>query len=310
MRELFVLFLLLFPQNSIQSLPGAVNGLSIVAAADDQVIDCKAQGKPVLTGNGTGTGIVVQGKRGVVVRNCTVRGFELGLLVADSSRVMVRDSDFSGNYVDDNSPLDLGGWYPKGGVMLHNTSNSTVQNVTATGNIAGVQVVNGGSNVIRLNRLNKNRGWGIRLVNSPRNRVEENEGNYNNRSCWSGQDSGCESAGIGIVNSDYTLVVGNSFNFSGDGIYQGNTPERASNNCSYLYNVLNDNSANGIEATFSHDNRFIGNELQRNNYGFWLGYGSWDLVSGNYMADNRVSPYEAEHSHDMMTTNNNIPIGQ
>ncbi len=310
MRELLILFLLLFPQNATQHYPVTVSGLSLVAQADNQVIDCKAQGKPVLTGNGSGTGIVVQGKRGVTVRNCVVKGFELGLLVADSSRVMIRDSDFSGNYVDDNSPLDLGGWYPKGGMMFHNVTNSTVQNVTASGNIAGVQVINGGNNVIRANKLNRNRGWGIRVQSSPRNRVEENEGNYNNRSCWSGPDSGCESAGIAIVNSDHTLVVGNTFNSSGDGIYQGNTPERASNNCSYLYNTLNDNSANGIEATFSHDNRFIGNELQRNNYGFWLGYGSFDLVSGNLMADNRVSPYEAEHSHDMITVNNNIPLGQ
>ncbi|MGB8645146.1 MAG: right-handed parallel beta-helix repeat-containing protein [Anaerolineae bacterium] len=308
MRQLLFLFLLFLPQNSTPYLPAAVPGQSITAQSDNEVIDCKARGTPVLQGNGSGTGIVVQGHRGVVVRNCQAHGFELGLLVSDASRVTVRDSDFSGNYVDDNNPLDLGGWYPKGGMMLFNTTNSVVQNVTASGNIAGVQVINGGSNVLRLNHLNKNRGWGIRLMNSPRNRVEENEGNYNNRSCWSGTDSGCESAGIAIVNSDYSVVVGNTFNFSGDGIYQGNTPERASNNCAYLYNTLDDNSANGIEATFSHDNRFIGNELQRNNYGFWLGYGSFDVVSGNYIENNRVSPLGAEHSQSLTLVNNNIPL--
>ncbi len=310
MRELFVLFLLLFPQPATHTFPAAVNTLTITAQKDGEVIDCKARGTPVLNGPGSGTGIVVQGRRGVVVQNCQVHGFELALLVADSSRITVRNSDFSNNYVDDNSPLDLGGWYPRGGVLLNNVSNSLVQNVTASGNIAGVQVIGGGNNVLRLSRLNKNRGWGIRLQNSPRNRVEENEGNYNNRSCWSGPDSGCESAGLAIVNSDFSYVVGNSFMFSGDGIYQGNTPERASHNGSYLYNTLNDNSANGIEATFSHDNRFIGNELQRNNYGFWLGYGSWDTVSGNLIANNRVSPYQADNSHDMYTSGNNIPIGQ
>ncbi|MGE5140564.1 MAG: nitrous oxide reductase family maturation protein NosD [Rudaea sp.] len=308
MQQLFVLFFLLFPfgSNPVVSPPA----VQIIAQADNEVIDCKARGTPVLTGSGGSTGIVVQNRRGVVVRNCTVRGYDLGLLVADSSRVIVRDSDFSGNYVDDGGPLDLGMWLPKGGMMFNNVSNSTIQNVTASGNVAAVQVIGGGSNLIRLNKLNRNRGWGIRLMNSPRNRVEENEASFNNRSCWSGTDSGCESAGIAIVKSDQTLVVGNTFNSSGDGIYQGNTPERASNNCTYLYNTLNDNSANGVEATFSHDNRFLGNELQRNNYGFWLGYGSWDLVSGNYIADNRVSPYEAEHSSNMNVQGNNIPIGQ
>ncbi len=297
MRELFLLMLLLFPARTTP----------IVATADNQVIDCQKQ---PLVGNGSGTGIVVQGKTGVTVRNCIVKGFELGLLVADSKRITVRDSDFSGNYVDDNSPLELGTFLPKGGMMFHNVTNSVIQNVTAHDNVAAIQVVNGGNNVIRNNNVSHNRGWGIRLLNSPRNRVEENIGNYNNRSCWSGVDSGCESAGLALVGSDYTMVVGNTFNSSGDGIYQGNLPERASNNCAFYWNTVNDNSANGIEATFSHDNRFIGNELQRNNYGFWLGYASWALVSGNYIANNRTSPYQADNGQNITVANNNIPIEQ
>src|SRR5918911_622045 len=290
MRELFLLFLLVLPPRTTP----------IVATADNQVIDCQNQ---PLIGQGTGTGIVVQGKTGVVVKNCIVHGFELGLLVADSSRVMVRDSDFGENYVDDNSPLDLGGWYPRGGMMFHNVTNSVVQHVVASKNIAGVQVVNGGNNIIRANDLNGNRGWGIRVLNSPHNRIEENVANYNNRSCWSGVNSGCESAGLALVNSDFTMVVGNTFNFSGDGIYQGNTPERASNNNAFYWNTLNDNSANGIEATFSHDNRFVGNELQRNNYAFWLGYSSWALVSGNFVGGNRVQVCGAEHSSNLVLQN-------
>src|SRR5918912_414749 len=136
MRELFLLFLLVLPPRTTP----------IVATADNQVIDCQNQ---PLIGQGTGTGIVVQGKTGVVVKNCIVHGFELGLLVADSSRVIVRDSDFSENYVDDNSPLDLGGWYSRGGMMFHNVTNSVIQHVVASKNVAGVQVVNGGNNIIR-----------------------------------------------------------------------------------------------------------------------------------------------------------------
>lgn len=262
----------------------------------------------MIVGSGTATGIVVQGKHGVIIQNCTVRGFELGLLVADSSDVIIRNSDFSGNYVDDNSILDLGGWLPKGGVMLHNVTNSVVENVTASNNVQGIQVVLGGSNTIRANDASKNRGWGIRLLNSPGNRVEDNLASYNNRSCpeW-GHDAGCESAGIVLVNSDETTIVGNTANFSGDGIYQGNTPDRASHNNSFYWNTLNDNVANGVEATFSHDNRFIGNELQRNNYAFWLGYASWALVSGNYANGSRVMDCRAEHATNLVVENNTFP---
>lgn len=278
---------------------------SLVAQQDNQIIDCQAEGRPVITGNGSGTGIVVQGKRGVIIQNCTVHGFELGLLVADSSNVIVRNSDFSNNYVDDNSILDLGAWLPKGGVMFHNVTNSAIQNVTATGNVQGIQIVKGGNNSVRANNATRNRGWGIRLLESSGNRVEDNDASYNNRSCkeW-GHDAGCESAGIVLVNSDNTMVIGNTANFSGDGIYQGNTPQRASHNNAFYWNTLNDNVANGIEATFSHDNRFIGNEMQRNNYALWLGYATYALVSGNYTNGNRVMDCRAEHSNTVIVEAN------
>ena len=277
----------------------------IVAQQDNQIIDCQAEGRPVITGSGVGTGIVVQGKRGVIIQNCVVKGFELGLLVADSSNIIVRNSNFSDNYVDDNSILDLGGWLPKGGVMFHNVINSTIQNVTASGNTQGIQIVKGGNNVIRANDVRRNRGWGIRLLESSGNRVEDNDASYNNRSCpeW-GHDAGCESAGIVLVNSDNTMVLGNTANFSGDGIYQGNTPARASHNNAFYWNTLNDNVANGIEATFSHDNRFIGNEMQRNNYALWLGYASYALVSGNFTNGNRVMDCRAEHSNNIVVEEN------
>ncbi|MBI4672015.1 MAG: right-handed parallel beta-helix repeat-containing protein [Chloroflexi bacterium] len=295
MRELFLILSLLLPPSS----------QPLVVQQNNQVIDCQAEGRPVIVGNGSETGIVVQGKTGVIIQNCTVKGFDLGLLVADSSDVIVRNSDFSGNHVDDNSILDLGGWAPKGGMMFHNVTNSVIQNVTARGNVQGIQIVQGGNNTLRGSDASNNRGWGIRLLNSTGNRVEDNVASYNNRSCpeW-GRNAGCESAGIVLVNSDNTTVVGNTANFSGDGIYQGNTPDRASHNNAFYWNTLNDNVANGIEATFSHDNRFIGNELQRNNYAFWLGYASWALVSGNYTNDNRVMDCRAEHSNNIVVEDN------
>ena len=83
----------------------------------------------------------------------------------------------------------------------HCASASASGNWIASNNVAAVQVVGGGYNVIRKNDLNGNRGWGLRLMNSPHNRVEENVANNNNRSCWSGVNSGCESAGLAMVNS-------------------------------------------------------------------------------------------------------------
>lgn len=294
MHELFLLLTFLLPSSQ-----------PIIAQQDNQVIDCQAEGRPVIVGNGAETGIVVQNRTGVIIQNCTVKGFDLGLLVADSSNVIVRNSNFNDNYVDDNSILDLGMWLPKGGMMFHNVTNSTIQNVTASNNVQGIQVVNGGGNTLRANDTSRNRGWGIRLLNSTNNRVEDNTANYNNRSCpeW-GHDGGCESAGIVLVNSDNSTVVGNTANFSGDGIYQGNTAARASHNNSFYWNTLNDNVANGVEATFSHDNRFVGNELQRNNYAFWLGYSTWALVSGNYSTGSRVMDCRAEHSSNIVLDGN------
>ncbi len=292
MKELWLLFLLLTNPSPAPA---------IVAAANEQVIDC--QNKP-LVGKGNGVGIYVSGRTGVVIKNCIVRGFELGLLVENSSRVLVRDSDFSGNFVDDHSALELAGDYPKGGILFRNVTFSTIEKVRAEGNLAGVQIIGGYHNIVRNNDLNKNRGWGIRLLNSPHNLISENVAIYNNRSCWSGPDSGCESAALAVIASDFTMVVGNTFNASGDGIYQGNTWERASNSCTFAYNILNDNVANGIEATFSHDNRFIGNEVKNNNYGFWLGYASYALVSGNVVTGNHSRALQADEGKEIVILNN------
>lgn len=282
-------------------LTGPASAPAIAAAVNEQVVDC--QNKPLI-GKGNGIGIAVQNKTGVIVRNCIVRGFELGLLVENSARVLVRDSDFSGNYVDDNSALELGDDYPRGGVLFRNVTFSTIEHIKAEGNLAAVQIIGGHHNIVRNSDLNRNRGWGIRLLNSPNNLISENVANYNNRSCWSGPDSGCESAGLAIVNSHFTMVTGNVFNSNGDGIYQGNTWERASHNGSFFFNTLNGNVANGVEATFSHDNRFVGNEVRNNNYGFWLGYASFDLVSGNTVLGNHTRALQADEGHDIVVTNN------
>lgn len=135
MHELFLLLSFLLSPFDIQP---------IAAQQDNQVIDCQAEGRAVILGDGTGIGIVVENKTGVIIQNCVVKGFELGLRVANSSNVVVRNSDFSGNYVDDNSILDLGAWLPKGGMMFEDVTNSVIQNVTANGNVQGIQVLRGG----------------------------------------------------------------------------------------------------------------------------------------------------------------------
>src|SRR5581483_2134524 len=127
MRELLLILSLVLPPSFHP----------IVVQQNNQIIDCQQQGNPVIVGNGTGIGITVQGKTGVVIQNCTIKGFDLGLLVADSSNIIVRNSNFSDNHVDDNSILDLGAYLPKGGVMFNNVSHSVIQNVTAGGNVQG-----------------------------------------------------------------------------------------------------------------------------------------------------------------------------
>lgn len=243
----------------------------IVIMADDITLDCNGS---VVVGNGIGVGILVQNRKNVTIRNCRVRGWDVGMYVVSGRNFVFERNDFSSNYVDDNSNIEHLKPIPHGGMILNGIQNSRVVGNTANGNVAGIQILNSSKIRVERNTTSRNRGWGIYLYGTTASQIFSNTVEYNNRSCpeW-GEDAGCGSAGIVLTQqSDRNQINWNILTANGDGIYQGNTPQSASNDNEMAYNTISKSIANGIEATFSFRNYIHHNTFTGDNFGAWLGY--------------------------------------
>jgi parallel beta-helix repeat protein len=147
------------------------------------------------------------------------------------------------------------------------------------------------------NTTSRNRGWGIYLYWTTASSVYTNTAQYNNRSCWSGKDSGCGSAGIVLTQrSDGNRIGWNTLTHNGDGIYQGNTPGSASNDNEIFNNTIANSVANGIEATFGLRNYVHHNSFTNDNYGGWFGYAQYLRFENNVVRGARVKSVQADNA--------------
>lgn len=267
----------------------------VVIVADNVTLDCN---NSTFVGDRIGVGILVQNRKGVTIRNCKVRGFDVGLYILAGNRHVVENSDFSSNYVDDNSDIEHLRPIPHGGIILNGIQDSRVQGNRSNGNVAGIQILNSSRIQVLRNSTSRNRGWGIYMYGTTATNVLTNTVEYNNRSCprW-GVDAGCGSAGIVLTQqSDRNSIGWNTLNYNGDGIYQGNTPAAASNYNEIMNNTISHSVANGIEATFGVRNYIHHNNLSDDNYGGWFGYSQYLRFEYNTIRSAHVKSVQADNA--------------
>ncbi len=143
-------------------------------------------GVPGLTGEGVG--VVVRGKRGVVVKNGTIRDFDTGVLLRRSKMKLTTNTKVVNLAVLSNglpqpSAAELGN-----GIALFGANNNLIEGNTVSGNIAaGISAEEATGNTIRGNRVNENGrmdqqnclvqlGLGIRLLTlASGNTIVDNE---------------------------------------------------------------------------------------------------------------------------------------
>lgn len=274
MKLLALLLVLALPMRITKDTTLPPNGeyhQAVIIAGNNLTFDCNGS---TFIGEGIGVGILIQNKSSVTIRNCKVRGFDVGTYVVGGKNFIFEKNDFSGNYVDDNYAIEGLMPTPHGGMILNGIQNSRVQGNTSNGNIAGIQILNSSKIRVLQNTTSRNRGWGIYLYGTTSSSIYTNTVEYDNRSCpqW-GQDAGCGSAGIVLTQgSNRTSIGWNTLNYDGDGIYQGNTTASASNDNEIFNNTIGHSVANGIEATFGFRNYIHHNTFTDDNYGGWFGY--------------------------------------
>ncbi len=298
MNLLAILLLLAAPMRITKSTTLPPNGeyhQAVVIMTDNVTLDCNGSS---FIGDGMGVGILIENRTGVTVRNCKVRGWDVGMYVVSGSRFVFEGNQFSSNYVDDNYDIEHLMPIPHGGMILNGIQNSRVQANTSNGNISGFQILNSSRIQILRNTTSQNRGWGIYLYGTTFSQILTNTVEYNNRSCpqW-GKDAGCGAAGIVLTQqSDRNSIGWNILTANGDGVYQGNTPASASNDNEIHYNTISRSVANGIEATFGARNYVHHNTFVDDNYGGWFGYSRYLRFENNSIRGSRVKSVQTDNA--------------
>lgn len=279
--------------------PNRTYNQPVYIMADNITLDCRGS---AFIGNKIGVGLLIQNRKGVTVRNCKFHNWDVGGYVVSGNRFVFENNDFSNNYVDDNSNVEHLKPIPHGGLILNGIQNSRVVGNKSNNNVAGIQILNSSRITVERNTTSHNRGWGIYLYGTTASQIISNTVEYCNRSCpeW-GKDAGCGAAGIVLtMQSDRNKIGWNQLHYNGNGIYQGNLPQTASNDNEMMYNTISHSVANGIEATFSFRNYIHHNTMTNDNYGAWLGYAQYVRFEYNTVRGARVN--SVEHHNAQFST--------
>ena len=273
--------------------------------ADNVTLDCNGS---AFIGDKVGVGLLIQNRKGVTVRNCKFRNWDVGGYVVGGNRFVFENNDFSDNYLDDNSNIEHLKPIPHGGLILNGIQNSRIIGNKSNNNVTGIQILNSSRIYVKRNTTSHNRGWGIYLYGTTASQIFSNTVEYCNRSCpeW-GPDAGCGAAGIVLtMQSDRNRIGWNQLHYNGDGIYQGNLPETASNDNEMMYNTISHSVANGIEATFSFRNYIHHNTFTNDNYGAWLGYAQYVRFEYNTVRGAKMKSVQQDNAQHSSYTGNII----
>jgi PGF-pre-PGF domain-containing protein len=280
-----------------------------------------------ITGDGSGSGVSLNGRSNVTVKNLTVSGFDIGIYLMSSSGSTLEDntasnnngdgislnSSSSGNAITGNTASNNKG----GGIYLESSGSNTITGNTASGNyLEGIGLYLSSSNTIYGNIVSGNSKTrsmsygGIALLNSTGNTITGN--GVSNEECdgialWDSSDSNTitsnmvsngKCGGIYLYNSGSNGITGNTLS--------NNNWEGISLNSSSNDNIIKDNTASGngkygIYLESSSSNEIHNNKLENNNVNnaYDDGTNAWNtaktpgtnIIGGSWLGGNYYSDY-------------------
>lgn len=270
----------------------------------------------------TGRGIVIRNVKNVTIKNTTIRGFKIAIYAENSPNLTIENCDVSNNYrqrlkstpekEDESDWLyghenDNDEWLRYGaGIFLKNCDNASIKNCRARNGQNGICLVRCDEAVVTDCDMSFMSGWGLAMWRSSKCKIIGNRFDY----CVRGYSHGVyargqDSTGILVYEqcSD-NIFAYNHATHGGDGffLYAGNETVNKTGEGGCNRNLVYENDfsfavANGIEATFSDQNVFVGNKLISCDHGIWAGYSTRTLIAHNEIKQckNGVS---IEHGRD------------
>lgn len=246
---------------------GKVYGPIVIAASK---LELNGNGAVITgpAGKREGVGISSDGFDNVVIRDLTIKGFGIGLSIANGSGWHVQDCDVSDNYTDPD--FGWGEKPPAGGVVCRNVANLRLERCQGHRNWDGVHLLDCRSVTVENCRFTHCSNTGLRLWHTTDSAFLDNDFSYGLRIAPGevhARDSTCVLIESG---SDRNHFVRNDCTHGGDGIFV-----RVLNQWTSVDNVFDGNDTsyannNGFES-WSPRNTYQHNKANHCSYGFWLG---------------------------------------
>ncbi len=303
---------------------------SIEITASNVTVDCNGHS---VTGNETGYGIYLNGKSGVILKNCLVSNFSSGVLQYNNSifNVFANNSfldniqgivlwwDSDGNTINENTISGSG--Y---GIILIASDGNAIADNTVSNNYHGVYLWASRNNTLTDNTVDSNTGYGIWLASSRTNILDKND-ILNNE------------IGLFLASSNENAITNNIF--INDGVFAAESFHNAVennkvNNKPLIYleeisdytikdveagqvvlintdnitleNLNLSNTAISIELWRTNYTRIINNKLLGNRIGIYPSYSNNTTVSGNTISDNQQYGIILYSSNDSRIYHNNL----
>ena len=257
---------------------------SVEITADNISLDCN--GHSITGSGGTGYGVYLNNREGVIIKNCNLTNFSYGIFLYFSL-----DIEIDKNNVSNTSY----------GIRLHYSPNNKLTNNIASSNIySGISLLRSGDNILIDNTANLNKRYGIFLWEDSSHKYT-NDNTLTNNTVNSNDDYGiflynsCNNTLINnkVANNNYGLVVdsasyyntltGNLVNLNNYGIWL----IRGAWNNTLTNNTVFDNHYYGIYLWWRISNTQISNNILSNNsIGIYLNYSSNTSIYHNNLINN------------------------
>ena len=290
----------------------------ITIAADGVTLD--GGGALLIGSDRTGTGIRIEDRAGVTVRNVRLREYYHGILARRCRELTLEANQITSTAEVPPNTIFLDIWLGPGeayggAILLHAVEDSRIEGNDLQHQQSGLLTYHCRRLTVARNQASYNSGYGLHLFGTCNSTFTENSADYCSR--FEPREGGGRHYGhmgadatgfLAVYASCRNVFRRNTARLGGDGFFlAGLNPAGDKLGCDDNLFEENDGSLSpniAFEATFCRGNVFRGNYADRCNYGFWLGF-SWDtVIENNRMLFNRQAGIAVENGHGFTVRGN------